>query len=159
FPLASGGMATVYLARKRGPGGFESRVAVKLTHAHLREQPEWVVGLLHEAKIAARIRHPNVVQILDVDDDELGVFLGMEYVEGDSLAGLMRRVGEEGSRIPMPIALRVLDDALAGLHSAHTLKDEAGRFLGVVHRDFSPQNILVGADGVSRLTDFGIAKV
>jgi serine/threonine-protein kinase len=158
FPLASGGMATVYLARKRGPRGFESRVALKLTHEHLREQPEFVTCLIQEAKLAARIRHPNVVQLLDVDDDEAGVFLVMEYVEGDSLAVIARRVAKAGGRIPMPIALRVLDDALTGLEAAHALKDDAGRPLGVVHRDFSPQNILVGIDGVARLTDFGIAK-
>jgi serine/threonine-protein kinase len=152
-------MATVYFARRRGPGGFENRVALKLTHTHLREQPEWVTLLIREAKLAARIRHPNVVQILDVDDDVEGVFLVMEYIEGDSLAAIAHRVAAKGERVPMPIASRILDDALAGLHCAHSLKDDGGRPLGVVHRDFSPQNILVGVDGITRLTDFGIAKM
>jgi len=156
-PIASGGMAAVYLARARGHGGFEQEVALKLTHAHLRESPEFAIDLVEEAKLSARIRHRNVVAITDVGDDPLGVFLVMEYVEGDTLSGLRRRATAAGG-LPVKIGVRVLLDALAGLHAAHELRDEAGAPLGIVHRDFSPQNILVGLDGVARLADFGIAK-
>jgi eukaryotic-like serine/threonine-protein kinase len=158
LPIASGGMATVYLARSKGVGGFEREVALKLTHAHLRENPDFALDLVEEAKLAGRIRHPNVVSVLDVGDDPLGVFLVMEYIEGDSLSGLLRRAAATGSRLSQRIGLRVLHDALAGLHAAHELVDESGAPLNLVHRDFSPQNVLVGIDGISRLTDFGVAK-
>ena len=158
LPIASGGMGRVYLARKRGAGGFEREVALKLTHGFLREESEWAAQLIEEAKLAGRIHHPNVVQVLDVEDDPQGVFLVMEYVEGDTLGGLMRRAASRGERIPTEIALRILVDALAGLHAAHELRDNDGCPLGLVHRDFTPHNILVGVNGVSRLTDFGVAK-
>jgi serine/threonine-protein kinase len=151
-------MGRVYLARKRGAGGFEREVALKLTHGFLREESEWAAQLIEEAKLAGRIHHPNVVQVLDVEDDPQGVFLVMEYVEGDTLGGLLRQAASRGERIPTEIALRILIDALAGLHAAHELRDNDGCPLGLVHRDFTPHNILVGVNGVSRLTDFGVAK-
>src|SRR5215472_6678239 len=141
LPLASGGMGTVYLARARGVGGFEREVAVKLLHAHLRDAPGSGLELIEEAKLAVRIRHPNVVPMLDVGDDPLGMFLVMDYIEGDTLSGLQRRAAAAGDALPIRISLRVLIDALAGLHAAHELKDEASNPLGLVHRDFSPQNI------------------
>ncbi len=155
LPIASGGMGTVYLACARGPGGFEVEVALKLTHPHLRENPEFNTDLLEEAKLAARIRHCSVAAVIDADVDPLGVYLVMEYVEGDTLAGLIRA----SRSFPTKVGLRVLLDALDGLHAAHELRDEHGAPLGVVHRDFTPQNILVGTDGLARLTDFGVAKV
>ena len=158
LPIASGGMATVYLARTRGAGGFERDVALKLTHAHLRESGDFARDLVEEAKLAVRIRHANVVPVIDMGDDPFGLFLVMEYIEGDTLSGLMRRSAAAGSPLEPRFGLRILLDALAGLHVAHELKDDSGKTLGVVHRDFSPQNILVGTDGVGRLTDFGIAK-
>jgi serine/threonine-protein kinase len=158
LPIASGGMATVYLARTQGIGGFEQYVALKLTHAHLRETTEFVTDLLEEAKLASRIRHRNVVSILDVGDDPSGAFLVMDYVEGDTLAGVRRKATAAGVEIPMGLTARVLVDALAGLHAAHELVDQEGAHLGLVHRDFSPQNLLVGLDGVVKLTDFGVAK-
>jgi serine/threonine-protein kinase len=156
--LGRGGMATVYLARARGLGGFEREVALKLTHTHLRDEAGFSKHLLEEARLAARIRHPNVVPVLDVGDDPRGVFLVMEYIEGDTLAGLVRAGSDADEPLPMPIALRILVDALTGLHAAHELCDDEGRSVGLVHRDFSPQNILVGVDGMTRLTDFGIAR-
>ena len=158
LPIASGGMAKVYLARTRGTGGFEREVAVKLTHSHLRESPEFAADLVEEAKLAARIRHPNVVAVLDVGDDPHGLFLVMDYVEGETLSGLCKRSAAAGRPLAPQIGLRILCDALAGLHAAHELRDDAGLPLGLVHRDFSPQNILVGVDGMARLADFGIAK-
>jgi serine/threonine-protein kinase len=138
----------------RGPGAFEREVALKLTHAHLREDPTFTIEVLDEAHLAARIRHPNVVPVLEVGEDPLGVFLVMDYIEGDSLAGLVRR----GGPLPARIGARILVEALAGLHAAHELTDGRNTPLGLVHRDFSPQNLLVGIDGVTRLVDFGIAK-
>jgi serine/threonine protein kinase len=158
LPIASGGMAKVYLARTRGTGGFEREVAVKLTHAHLRESQEFAAELIEEAKLSGRIRHPNVVPVLDAGDDPHGLFLVMDYVEGETLSGLARRSAAAGRPLAPSIGLRILCDALAGLHAAHELRDESGALLGLVHRDFSPQNILVGIDGMSRLADFGIAK-
>jgi serine/threonine protein kinase len=154
LPIASGGMATVYLACVRGPMGFEAEVALKLTHPHLRESAEFAADLLEEAKLAVRIRHRNVAAVIDAGVDPLGVYLVMEYVEGDTLSGLNKAT----KPLPKKMAMRVLVDALAGLHAAHELRDEDGELLGVVHRDFTPHNILVGTDGVARLTDFGIAK-
>jgi eukaryotic-like serine/threonine-protein kinase len=160
LPIASGGMGTVYLAKSRGVGGFEREVALKVMHPHLREEAEFASDLVEEAKLAGRIKHPNVVPVLDVGEDPHGVFMVMEYVEGDSLAGLWRarKKSDDEVVMPAPVGLRILCDALAGLHAAHELRDEEGVPLGLVHRDFSPQNVLVGADGTSRLTDFGVAK-
>jgi serine/threonine-protein kinase len=154
LPIASGGMATVYLATTRGPMGFEAEVALKLTHPHLVESTEFSADLLEEAKLAVRIRHRNVAAVIDADVDPLGVYLVMEYVEGDTLSGLTKST----PLMPKRMALRVLLDALAGLHAAHELQGEHGEKLNVVHRDFTPHNILVGTDGVARLTDFGVAK-
>jgi serine/threonine-protein kinase len=158
LPIAAGGMATVYLARVRGAAGFERDVALKLTHAHLLDNSEFVTGLLEEANIVVRIKHPNVVPVLDVVEDPQGVFLAMEYVEGDSLSGVLRRFRGTGTPLNPRYGLRILCDALQGLSAAHELTGDDGAPLGLVHRDFSPQNILVGLDGMARLTDFGIAK-
>lgn len=157
-PLGSGGMATVYLARAEVVHGVTREFAVKLMHAHLRGDPDWAAHLLHEARIAARIRHPNVVQVVEAGDDPLGLFLVLEYIEGDTLSGLTRALRKQGKQLPLAMSGRILLDSLAGLHAAHELLDESGQPLQLVHRDFSPQNILVGVDGVGRLTDFGIAK-
>jgi eukaryotic-like serine/threonine-protein kinase len=160
LPIARGGMATVYLARSEGHGGFDRYVALKLTAEHLRDDPEFAQHLVEEAKLIAHLRHTNVVPVLDVGEDEVGaVFLVMEYVPGDSLGGLYR-IAKKTNGIPVPprVGLRVVVDALAGLHAAHEHADEDGKPHSLVHRDFSPQNILVGTDGIARLTDFGIAK-
>lgn len=158
-PIASGGMAVVYLAHQRGVGGFGREVAIKLVHLHLRDNPEWSVSLLAEAKLAARIRHPNVVQTLDVGEDSGGDYLVMEYVEGDTFASMIRYATKTPDKtLPLGIAARILVDALSGLHATHELTDDDGRPLLVVHRDFSPQNVLVGLDGIARLSDFGVAK-
>jgi eukaryotic-like serine/threonine-protein kinase len=154
--LASGGMATVYIGRKRGAAGFERLVAIKCCHPHLRDNQEFSSMFLDEARLAASIRHSNVVGTLDVHDGDL-LYLVMEYIEGFSLANLMRHAAQ--SEVPMPpgIAVRAMIDTLTGLHAAHELRDGNGQFLNLVHRDVSPQNVLVGVDGVSRITDFGIA--
>jgi eukaryotic-like serine/threonine-protein kinase len=156
--IAAGGMATVYLGRALGAHGFERVVALKKLHARFEDDREIVAMFLEEGRVAARIRHPNVVPTLDVDDSS-GLLLVMEYVEGDQLLGLLRAAAERGTRMPLDVVLRVATDTLAGLHAAHELTDDAGKPLRIVHRDISPQNILVGVDGITKVTDFGIAKL
>jgi len=147
-------MASVFLARKRLAGGLDRWLAVKILHPFLDESDKRL--LFDEARVAMAIRHPNVVPTFEVIDDESGACLVMEYVEGDTLLGLLRHK-KDAEGLPGPIALRILADALAGLHAAHELVDHGVR-VEVVHRDFTPSNVLVGIDGVSRLTDFGVAK-
>lgn len=156
--LASGGMASVHLGKLTGPGGFARVVAVKRMHPHLAKDSEFVAMFVDEARLAARIRHPNVVATLDVlaASDEL--LIVMEYVHGESLAELVRLAAARKARMPAPVACAVIADVLAGLHAAHEATDEQGRSLGVVHRDVSPTNVLVGADGIARLADFGVAR-
>lgn len=146
----------MYLGRSEGIGGFQRIVAVKLLHPHLLEDASSQASneFLEEAKLSARMQHPMIVPVMDVGHSDEGFFLVMDYVDGASLSEIAR----EGFEIPHSIALRILSDALEGLEAAHQAKDEKGRHLGIVHRDFSPQNILVGVDGRSRLTDFGIAR-
>ncbi len=148
----------MYLARTSGVAGFEREVALKLVHAHLRSDEESRLHLLEEARLAARIRHPNVVPVTEVDADACGVFLVMDYVEGEALSGLVRLLRDHNHRLPTRLIARIMNDALAGLHAAHELRDKQGQLVGLVHRDFSPQNILVGIEGVARLADFGVAK-
>jgi len=150
-------MATVFLGRATGVGGFERLVAIKICHMHLREQPDFVSMFLDEARLAARIHHPNVVATQDVKDDE-ELYIVMDYVSGGNLGQILRHVGRAGTLIPVPLVLRILIDALGGLHAAHELKDAQGQTLNLVHRDISPQNLLVGCDGVTRIADFGVAK-
>ncbi|MBW2527147.1 MAG: serine/threonine protein kinase, partial [Deltaproteobacteria bacterium] len=157
-PIASGGMATVHLARAVGVGGFERLVAVKVMHEHIADEPDFVAMFLDEARLAARIRHPNVVATIDVQQTDVGLFLVMEFVEGPSLRRMLRRLDETGQTMPIDVVVRIFVDALAGLHAAHQLKGPDGAPLHLVHRDVSPANILVGADGVVRLTDFGVAR-
>jgi eukaryotic-like serine/threonine-protein kinase len=156
--IASGGMATVYLARLTGVGGFQRFVAIKRLHPHLAGEKEFVEMFLDEARLAAGIHHSNVVSILEVGASPLGYYLVMEYVEGDTLARLLARAAGKGQRLPTGIALRIVLDTLFGLHGAHELKDDKGKILELVHRDVSPQNVLVGIDGVARITDFGVAR-
>ncbi len=157
--LASGGMASVYLARAQGVAGFERLVAIKVLHPHLAYEQEFISMFLDEARLAARIRHTNVVPTLDVSDSPGdGYFLVMEYIEGNHLGALLGRAAKRGERLPRPFVCRVLVDTLQGLAAAHRLTDEQGTPLKLVHRDVSPHNILIGTDGIARLTDFGVAK-
>jgi serine/threonine-protein kinase len=157
--LASGGMATVYLARITGVGGFQRFVALKRLHPHLALDGEFIQMFLDEARLAASIHHNNVVPILEVNaNDAIGYYLVMEYIEGDTLARLLARAAQQGQRIPLGITLRIALDLLAGLHAAHELRDGSGLALNLVHRDVSPQNLLVGLDGIARITDFGVAR-
>ncbi|CAN5299350.1 hypothetical protein BH09MYX1_BH09MYX1_55930 [soil metagenome] len=156
--LASGGMANVYLGRAIGAAGFARLVAIKCLHPHIAADQQFVTMFLDEARLAARIRHPNVVPTLDLEQSAEGLYLVMEYVEGDSLLGLLRSTVKANRPIPAGVAIRIMLDALAGLHAAHELTDDHGHPLQLVHRDVSPHNIMVGTDGITRLTDFGIAR-
>jgi len=156
--IASGGMATVHFGRLVGPAGFSRPVAIKRLHAQFARDPDFVKMFLDEARLAARIAHPNVIPTLDVVSVEDEVFLVMEYVRGVTLAQLARTVRHRGDRIQPLIALGVVHGMLQGLHAAHEARNDMGERLDLVHRDVSPQNALVGTDGVTRLLDFGVAK-
>jgi serine/threonine-protein kinase len=156
--LAVGGMASVYLARLSGVGGFQRFVAIKRLHPHLAREPEFIEMFIAEARLAARIHHPNVVPILEIGQTEQGYYIVMEYVEGDTLATLLARAAQTSVLMPRKVGFRVLVDMLVGLHAAHELQDDDGKPFGIVHRDISPHNVLVGVDGTSRLSDFGVAR-
>ena len=156
--LASGGMATVYVGNVRGALGFRQLVAIKRPHPHLVDDPAFRAELVAEARLASMIRHANVVDVRDVEVDGDQISLIMDYIEGASLGDLLVAAARAGKRLPPRVAVRITLDALAGLHAAHELVDEKDRPVGLVHRDVSPQNILVGTDGTSRVADFGVAK-
>ncbi len=156
--IGAGGMATVHIGRRVGAGGFARLVAIKRLHPHLAEEREVVHAFLDEARIAARVTHPNVVSIHDVVLDGAEVLLVMEYVPGRSLSLLAAAERKEGRSVPPAIAGAIAHDLLRGLQAAHDARDERGRPLGLIHRDVSPHNVLVGSDGVARVLDFGIAK-
>jgi len=157
-PVACGGMANVWLARLRGKHGFERLVALKTILPTFARDPRFRNMFMDEARIASRIEHANVAQIFDLGEQDDNLYLVMEWVDGDSLANLACAAQDTPGGLPLPILLRVLADACAGLHAAHELCDERGRALDVVHRDVSPQNILVGTTGVVKVIDFGVAK-
>jgi serine/threonine protein kinase len=154
--LARGGMGIVYLACRAGEAGFQRLFAIKVLHTHLADDSSFVAMLHDEARIAARLHHPNVVPIVDLGAEDGLYFVVMEYVEGAAFSMLLRA---SAAQRPARLVVPILIDILEGLHAAHTLKDDSGERLNLVHRDVSPQNILVSIDGNSRLTDFGIAKV
>ena len=158
-PLAYGGMASVWLARFGGRRGFERLVVVKMILPQYAADPRFQEMFVDEARIASRIEHGNVARILDVGEhDENTTFIVMEWVDGDSLSKVVRAAEAKKQRIPAGVALRICADAAAGLHAAHILKERDGTPLCVVHRDVSPQNILISNAGSTVLIDFGVAK-
>ena len=154
--LARGGMAEVFLARLIGVEGFERRVAIKRILPHLSESEEFRAMFLDEARLAAQLTHPNIVHIYDFGKVDDYYFIAMEYVDGVDIGRLIRRAKERP--VPFELAARILADVCAGLHFAHNAVDPIGRKLDVVHRDVTPQNVLVSYDGMVKLVDFGIAK-
>ncbi|MEJ7733907.1 MAG: serine/threonine-protein kinase [Polyangiaceae bacterium] len=156
--LGHGGMADVYLAVARGPVGFNKLVVIKRLRPHLAEEPEFLAMFLDEARLAARLNHPNVVQTNEVGEEHGSYFIAMEYLDGQPLHRIMHRAARRGMQVPLEAWLRILCDALAGLHHAHELTDFDGTVLCVVHRDASPHNVFVTYDGQTKLVDFGIAK-
>jgi serine/threonine-protein kinase len=156
--IARGGMATIHLARLLGAEGFSRMVAAKRLHPQYTEDTELVEMLLDEARIASKIHHPNVVPVLDVVRSGGEVILVQEYVHGVPLDKLLRAANQANERAPASVVVAIAADVLSGLAAAHDAKDELGASLGIVHRDMSPQNVLVGVDGIARLLDFGVAK-
>jgi serine/threonine-protein kinase len=157
-PIASGGMATVHLGRLLGAVGFSRTVAIKRLHENFARDPQFVAMFVDEARLAARIQHPNVVDMLDVITTEGELFLVLGYVHGESLAWLFRAASARGERIPLDVLAGIIVGVLHGLHAAHEARSERGEPLDIVHRDVSPHNVLVGVDGIPRLLDFGVAK-
>jgi serine/threonine-protein kinase len=157
-PIASGGMATVHFGRMLGPVGFARTVAIKRLHPHFARDPEFVAMFLDEARLAARVQHPNVVATLDIVAAAGEVFLVMDYVKGESLAGLLRILRGDATPVPPAVIAAIVVGVLHGLQAAHDARSDRGEPLQIVHRDVSPQNVLVGEDGVARLADFGVAR-
>ncbi len=157
-PFATGGMATVHLAHIAGDAGFSRVVAAKRMKPELLGDTSFVSMFQDEAQLASRVVHPNVVPILDVvrDDDELVIV--MEYVRGTTLRDLLDLLAAENVSMPVDIAVSIIGGVLEGLNAAHGARGDDGWLLGLVHRDVSPQNILIGVDGIPRLVDFGVAK-
>ena len=158
--IASGGMATVHIGRLMGAAGFSRTVAIKRLHPQYSHDAEFVSMFLDEARLASRIQHPNVTVPLDVVvlEESEEIFLIMEYIHGDNFARLLRGARAMKTAVLPAINASIMSCALHGLHAAHEATNEIGTPLNIVHRDVSPQNIMVGVDGVSRVLDFGIAK-
>jgi serine/threonine-protein kinase len=156
--LASGGMAKVYVARHVGAAGFERLVVIKRVHSHLLSNRDFCDMFRDEARHCSMVQHPNVVSVVDTVEAEGELFLVLEYVESLSLSALLKGLAARGERLEPAVAARIFADALAGLHAAHEAVDLRGNRIELIHRDVSPQNIIVGRDGTSRLIDFGIAK-
>ncbi|MGA9520864.1 MAG: serine/threonine-protein kinase, partial [Myxococcaceae bacterium] len=156
--LASGGMGEVFLARHEGPAGFSKNVVVKRILSGIASDETFVTMFLNEARLAAMIEHPNVVQIFDLGLECDTYFIAMEYIHGRSLRQLRRRLRELQRPFPELLAARVCSQALQGLHYAHTLTDDEGNPLHIVHRDVSPDNVLIAFNGATKVVDFGIAK-
>jgi len=158
MPIAQGGMATVWAARQRGSRGFSKTVAVKTILPNLSDDPQFEQMFLDEASIASRIHHANVAEIYDLGEQEEVLYLVMEWVDGESFSTLSKTARKNGSDIPVRVGLKIVAQAAAGLHAAHELRDDDDQLLQLVHRDVSPQNILVSSTGAAKLVDFGVAK-
>ncbi len=156
--IASGGMADVYLARQSGPYGFSKRVALKVLKREIAGDDDNVKAFIREALVAAEFRHPNLAQVYEVGENNGQLFLAMELVSGLSAAAMMHMLTERGRELPRNVAVRIAIDTLDGLTHAHEAKDPDGKPLGLVHRDISPQNIMVSVDGSVKVVDFGIAR-
>jgi serine/threonine protein kinase len=156
--VGRGGMASVWVARERGQASKDDRlVAIKVMLSELADESEFIKMFLDEVRLVRSIHHPNVVDVYDVGEHEGMMWMSMEWVEGESLHTVIAEAGKRRA-IPPELAVRIIADAAAGLHAAHELKDLDGSLRGVVHRDISPHNILIGTNGSVKLVDFGVAK-
>ncbi len=156
--LASGGMAEIYLAKLHGEAGFEKDIAIKKILPQWSSDRDFVSMLIDEAKIAVRLTHPNIAQVYELSRERDVYFIAMEYVAGVDLRRLMQKAHQKNIKVPLDVGLTIVTEALEGLAFAHQKKDSAGRSLKIIHRDISPQNILLSWDGMVKVTDFGIAK-
>src|SRR5271170_2420897 len=156
--IGKGGMAEIYLARQRTELGPARRCVVKQILPHFASDPAFSEMLVHEAKLAARLSHANVVQVFDLGREGERLFIAMEYVEGFDLNDLLRRCSEAKVPLPFELGVHVVCEALKGLDYAHRRTDDDGRPLGIVHRDVSPSNLLVSFEGEVKVCDFGIAR-
>jgi DNA-binding response OmpR family regulator/tRNA A-37 threonylcarbamoyl transferase component Bud32 len=157
--IGDGGMAEIFLAKMTGYSGFEKSVALKKILPTYSQHPSFARMLIHEAKLAARIQHFNVVQVLDLGEIDGQVYIAMEYVRGRDLAALLSNTYRRKERLPLGVSLCVAIEFLTGLDYAHRLPGDDGAPLGLIHRDISPQNVLISFEGEVKLTDFGIARV
>jgi serine/threonine protein kinase len=152
--LATGGMGEVWLARRD-----DGKVLVlKRILRHLAHDQGFIDLFVNEARLAARLRHPNIVEVFALEQDEDTWFISMEYVHGKSLRAIIDLARQKGVRVPPVVAVRIVAETLKGLQHAHELKDEKGGPAGIIHRDFSPENVLVSLQGQVKLADFGIAR-
>ena len=156
--IATGGMAEIFLALERGVQGLERLVVIKRILPHLAQHERFVDMFLEEARIVARINHPNVVLIHELGEENGSFFIAMEYVAGSSFRTLMRSAAKADIPIPLDVCVGLITQACAGTHAAHEIKGASGEHIGLVHRDISPHNLMVTADGHVKLLDFGIAK-
>jgi eukaryotic-like serine/threonine-protein kinase len=156
--IAVGGMAEIFLARQEGLEGFEKTICIKRIRPHLSSQPNFVRMFLNEAKLAAQLNHPNIVQIYDLGRINDSYFIAMEYISGRDMSRIIPKAEKAGIPFPMIYALRIASNVCEGLYYAHTKTDAYGNPLHVVHRDITPENILVGFNGTVKIVDFGIAK-
>ena len=156
--IATGGMATIYLARERGIAGLQRFVVIKRILPHLMDDPQFVEMILREARITAQLSHPNVVQIYALGEDLGQYYIALEYIHGCTLRELQTIAGKMGRPFPLDVSLEIMNQACRGLHAAHELTDETGQALGLVHRDVSPHNLMLTEAGHVKLLDFGVAK-
>lgn len=156
--IATGGMAEVYLARRGGPHGFQKVVAVKRILPQLAQDVDFVAMFIDEARVCARLAHPNIVQVFDFGEHDGELYMAMEYVDGTTAARLVRAAAAKGEEVPLDVAIHITLSVLRGLDYAHSARDDEGRPLALVHRDVSPGNVLIDRSGAVKLTDFGIAR-
>ncbi|MFO0735719.1 MAG: serine/threonine-protein kinase [Labilithrix sp.] len=156
--IATGGMAEVYLSRRAGPHGFQKVVAVKRILPQLAQDSDFVAMFVDEARVCARLAHPNIVQVFDFGEHDGELYMAMEYVDGTTAARLVRAAASRGEEVPLEAALYIALSVLRGLDYAHSVRGEDGRALALVHRDVSPGNVLIDRSGAVKLTDFGIAR-
>jgi serine/threonine-protein kinase len=157
-PIAIGGMAEVWLAKLEGVQGFEKKVALKRMTASLAENPQFVAMFLDEARLMAGLTHPNICQVFELGERDESFYVAMEFIAGQTVHNVMRTTVRKQLKLPLELAVKICRDAADALSYAHTKCDENGMPLHIIHRDVSPQNLMVTYEGVVKLLDFGIAK-
>jgi hypothetical protein len=157
--LASGGMAELFIARQEAAGGFEKDLVLKMLQEKYAQNPRVLGMFLDEARLAAKLNHQNIVHVYDVNEADGVRYIAMEYIHGETVTDIVRRAIARGGFLPLEHAVQIVADAAAGLAYAHERRDAEGRAARIIHRDVSPSNILVTYEGVTKIVDFGIARV